>query len=295
MLKLTTIFMTLILLSCGKTSSKKVVPAQLQEEDFSGVFAATLNGMNTHAHRAASIIKINQEGDDFRVKLRTVGAGDGIHMQFLLAGDRCPSLRDDINKDNWLDVTELTTSSGKILIPLDDDLSQQNPGKDLFPLNDYLYEQKTSYSLLLSDLHQEDPIINDAFLKIPVGRSLNLEGKAVVVFGVNSRFELPSSVKSFGLWSPQESLPVACGILQRISREIESDFDTNFTPVPVRRVDPPQPPVVVETPPQNEGRIGWRQRVRRWYCRLRRLNCTTSLSKEARYGYIEYSSTSEDL
>lgn len=294
MKKFNSAILFLLLVSCGKNNSKTAVVAQMQEASPDGIFAVTTTSLNSSAHRSSSLVKITHDGDNLQGKVRLESSEDGIHLQHILTGSRCPTLADDLNRDGFVDVEETLKVSGDILIPLDDDLSRQNPGKDLFPMNEYLYTQNTSFSLLLSDLLSEDEIINDKFVKLASSSRLELSGRPVVIFGVGAGFALPGSVKSFGLWSKQESLPIACGVLQRISAELAEDFETNFRPIPSKEpIEIPSTPVIVQNP-EPTPRVGWRQRVRRWYCRIRRLNCTTSLSKEAQYGYIERSWTSED-
>lgn len=294
MKKLNFAILFLLLVSCGKNNSKTAVVAQMQEAPQDGIFVVTTTSLNSSTHRSSGLVKMTLEGDNFQGKVRLESGEDGIHMQHILMGSRCPTLADDLNRDGLIDVEETLKASGEILIPLDDDLSRQNPGKDLYPMNEYLYIQNASFSLLLSDLQAVDEIINDKFVKLASGSRFELSGRPVVIFGIAAGFTLPGTVKSFGLWSKQESLPIACGVLQRISAELAEDFETNFKPIPIRKpIEIPSTPVIVQTP-EPAPRVGWRQRVRRWYCRIRRLNCTTSLNKEAQYGYIERSWTSED-
>jgi hypothetical protein len=295
MFKSTLLTFLFLFISCGKSSSSKPAPQIQAQEEEGGIYAAILEPLNASAHHSSGFVKVTQEGEEFKVKVSLKNGPDGIHMQHLLAGEKCPGIEQDLNKDEWIDFDELVTFSGNILIPFDNDISQQNFGKDGYPSGSYLYKEETYTSLLLSDLHKTDEVFNDHFVKLDPEDDLILEGRPVVIYGVSSRQVLPGSARGLGLWTTQQSLPIACGILQKISSNVDGHFDTNFEVPRPRPADPaptipPQPRV---PRPTYKPTIG--DRLRRMYCRITRRCTITSLSRGVPDAGTERSSMSGGL
>jgi hypothetical protein len=144
-----------------------------------------------------------------------------------MKGTTCPDLSSDLNADGFIDISEATQLSGKILIPLDSNLSEQFTGIDFGPIansyGSYIYRRSTGFSTLMSDLYALDPDPSDFITKLNVGEMLNLSGKVVLIHGVRKSDLLTDQVTSMRGLSTDETLPIACGTLMKLSAEnIES-------------------------------------------------------------------------
>ena len=142
------------------------------------------------------------------------------HMQNVFTGNRCPDQTDDQNGDGVIDINEAQAVVGKILIPLDGNLSSQLSGGDVFPIADdfgsYFYEQESSYSAFLKDLKSKDPNPEDNVVKLESYENLNISGKAVLVQGVTDAASLPETSSTYGGRSHEQTFPIVCGIFKRV-------------------------------------------------------------------------------
>ena len=268
------------LVSCGKSKDKKSA-LQFQVEEAEGAYVATLRAVNPKfAPTVNGVGRVSRFGDDFRAKIVLKDAPRVTHRQYMFTGTSCPSLeRDDLNGDGVIDADETLYRSGKVILPLDGDLSAQLLGMEQFPFGNYTYVKSTSYALMLSDLHQADDVFNDDLVKLTTP-DLSLTGRVILIMGVAAQTNLPSSVRSLFGGTPQETLPIACGELSYVEQDrpdIEED-QINQEPVriprrPAPEVKPPAP-VPVE-PPVYRNRLGRiTDRIRGWWCRIR--GCTIS-------------------
>jgi hypothetical protein len=278
-LSLIIVLTSLSILSCGKSDGKKTSP-QFQVEEAEGAYLANLVAVNPKVNATVNgVARVSHFGDDFRAKIVLKDAPRVTHKQYMFAGTSCPILsRDDLNGDGYIDAEETLYHSGKILIPLDGDLSGQLRGIEQFPFGDYTYVKSTSYALMLSDLHASDDVFNDDLVKL-ASPDLTLTGRVIMVMGVAANSDLPSSARSLFGATSQATLPIACGELaytDQTQPDIEQD-QMNQEPAPVPRrpaptVRAPKPEPVEETPVYRNrmGRIS--DRVRGWWCRIR--GCT---------------------
>ncbi len=145
---------------------------------------------------------------------------DSLHHQNLYTVERCPDLRDDLNRDGIIDEQEVTKKVGLILVPIDGDLSEQMKGYDSHPQSNsvgaYKYQNSGSFFELLDDLLKIDTDEHDGFKKLINLFSLNLKKSVIIVFGVNPGTYLPDTINTNGHLPFHESFPIACG--QLISR-----------------------------------------------------------------------------
>ncbi|MGE3610146.1 MAG: hypothetical protein AB7I27_11205 [Bacteriovoracaceae bacterium] len=167
------------------------------------------------------------------------GAPKAWHQQNIHSGTRCPTPQDDANGDGYIDIEEAFNVVGKILIPLDADISSQKSGKNFFPLGDlsgsYSYERVTSFNSVLNDLRSTDPDANDDFAKISPDENLIIEGKVVMIQGVNDDVEFPETVATHQKHQTFQTLPIACGIFKEVT-EIPGETYDNEIPGPVAEV-----------------------------------------------------------
>ena len=215
------------LVSCGSDddSSSSSSPRQEEQQDDQGIYRAVLRPLNTNvAGNTSGTVEITIEGDDVVVESNIAGAPAGVkHLQNITTSGSCPGTNADLNNDSYVDVLETLPSTGPILIPLDSNLSDQLAGSDYGPIangsGSYVYRRSTTLTELLADLRAVDPDPVDPVVKLPDGSDLNLAGRVVVVHGVASSADLPGSVQTFGDLPNEQTLPIACGELVRVTSE----------------------------------------------------------------------------
>jgi len=228
------------LASCGSDSSSSSSGGssrQEQQQDDQGIYRAVLKPLNTNvAPGTSGTVEIKIQGDDVIVESNVTGAPAGVkHLQNLTLLTACPTAGNDVNNDSHIDILEAAASSGPILIPLDSNLSTQLDGISFGPIanntGSYVYRRSTSLTELLSDLRAPDPDSTDALVKLPEGQDLNLAGKVVIIHGVGSASNLPDSISTIGDLSAEQTLPIACGELVRITPEEAAETETEPTTV----------------------------------------------------------------
>lgn len=213
------------LAACGGKSGgshSSSAPQKEEVQDDQGHYRATLKSLNASvAGETAGTIEIKIDGDDVVVTSNVTGAPAGVkHLQNVTVLTSCPDA-----------VTEAgsfvgAASVGKILIPLDSDLSDQLNGMSFGPIangsGSYVYKRSTSLTQMLADLRAADPDETDAIVKLSADQNLNLAGKVVIIHGVSSSTELPETVGTIGDLTPAQSLPIACGQLIRVTGDDET-------------------------------------------------------------------------
>ncbi len=217
------IFISLVtLISCGKKESlnKKFVSLEIMPKKDEGIFIANILPLNSNLSSISSgKMKIIWDTQMFLSESKVVGTDPGVkHLQFIMSSSQCPSEEDDLNQDSVIDMNELLTVSGDILVPLDSDVSEQLNGIDYGPISnemgDYIYRRSSSRSDLLNDLTLPDPDFYDHIGKISENDKLDFNKRVVVVLGVSAEKEIPQSVKSFWDLPVELSIPIGCGKLE---------------------------------------------------------------------------------
>lgn len=214
--------------ACGgdSGSSKKSATARaVERQEEIGIYRAVLEPMNTSvAGQTAGTVEVVVEGDEVSVEATIAGSPSGVkHLQNIMVGTVCPSASADTNADTVVDMVESMKSTGKILIPLDSNLSEQMMGLDYGPIANgsgaYVYRRSTTLTSLMADLRASDPDTQDLIVKLPFGGDLNLAGRVVMIHGVSTQSSLPESAGVMGDLSREASLPIACGKLVRVEAE----------------------------------------------------------------------------
>jgi hypothetical protein len=214
------------LVSCGNDdkSTRAAFQEEQQQED-QGLYRAVLAPINASAtNKTTATVEIKIVGDEVIVESNITGAPSGVkHLQNITTSSACPPASADINADTFVDVAEALPHTGQILLPLDSDLSEQMDGLSYGPIanlsGNYVYRRSTTLTKLLADLQAPDPDSADLIAKLPAGENLNLSGRVIIVHGVATSTVLPDTVSTTGDHSQAESLPIACGVIQRISSE----------------------------------------------------------------------------
>lgn len=233
-----------ILVSCGGgggggggVQTKTIQPL---ETELAGTYQAIFTPLNktVSGHLNGSLTLV-REKDDVVIDVRfSNGPASIIHSQNIHVGDRCPTEKDDLNNDGYLDAEETARVVKEILIPLDDDISSQRMGLGTFPVSDafgyYFWSRATSFEKLMTDLREEDINFTDDYVKLDSNKSLTMIGKVVVVRGVHESTPLPETVLGRGRLSPHQGIPVACAVIKRIGQAPGViDQDSTDIPVPV--------------------------------------------------------------
>ncbi len=265
-----------LIAACGKSGNGSGPGGGLQAEE-----AAPEDGSNIKGHYQAKFVTMNphvngtipgsanfvrKENDDrLYVYVRLFAGGvKAWHMQHVYTGSRCPTLNDDTNLDGFIDIQEAEAVLGKILIPLDSDVSTQSSGRRFFPLADlsgyYHYERITNFNRFLRDLQSEDKEPEDDTVKLGPGEGLRLMGKAVLIQGVAETVDLPETVATKGRHRSFQTLPIACGVFQKVESEPGDPYVTDQIPGPIADVvegqDQPAPDDVPSTTTGNGGTTG---------------------------------------
>ena len=214
--------LSLVLISCGQKESlnKKFVSLESMPKKDEGIFKANILPLNSSLTSISSgQIKIIWDTQMFLSESKVVGSDPGVkHLQFIMSSSQCPSDEDDLNHDSVIDINELLTISGNILVPLDSDVSEQLNGMDYGPISneigDFTYRRSSSRIDFWNDLTLPDPDFYDHVGKISENDKLELNKRVVVILGVSSEKEIPQTVKSFWDLPVELSIPIGCGKLE---------------------------------------------------------------------------------
>lgn len=242
-----------LLASCGQEEDKKkdttgATGVTRQEQalpdgsNINGFYLATFKTLNSHiVGTIPGSASFTRNDDKLFIYLRLfAGSPKAWHMQGVYTGNRCPDLRDDKNGDGTIDIQEALAVVGNLLIPLDSDPSTQAGGRAFFPLGDlsgsYHYERVVNFSRFFGDLQAEDKDPNDNLVKITPGQGLTFVGKVVMIQGVSEDIQLPETVGSLERRRPFQTLPIACGIYEKVDRVPGHSQETEI-PGPVAEVE----------------------------------------------------------
>ena len=216
------IILTWILASCGKSPSGGGIGVQENlRPNREGNYLISFQPLNSSlAGMTDAKGSIQIKEDHFTVAIDVKNAPAlTMHAQNLYFTDFCPDESHDSNFDGYLDHFEVTRALGKVLIPLDDNLSTQEAGIEGKPSSDilgqYTYQKDESLFNILTDLYEPDLDPKDQIRKLFASDYFSLEGKVVMIFGVQEEAYLPGSIRSLGDVSDRASLPIACGKITR--------------------------------------------------------------------------------
>lgn len=215
-------FTTLLLLTaCGKNDSPTSTTDQEREEEIKfrqlgDVYRAVLTPLNTNLSGSPSgIVEVKILEGKITVESAMTSTPEGVkHFQIIHERGNCPDQSHDSNQDGLIDIEEAQTQTGKMLIPLDDDLNRQDLGINYAPnaneWGNYVYKRSAPLKKLLSDLHSSEVPRHEYLAKLSPDEELNLKSRTVVIYGV-APSEATQAQVTFNGNTPEESLPIACG------------------------------------------------------------------------------------
>lgn len=228
---------------CGNKSSSSEPKTASQGSQAAEEEVSQLDGSHIQGHYRAMFQTLNasvngtvpgaanffRKEEKFYAYVRLfAGRVKGWHQQFVYTGGRCPTMKDDTNGDGFIDIVEAERVTGKILIPLDSDISTQNSGRRFFPLADlsgsYSYERIASFDRFLADLQDADPDPADDMVKLAPGEPLVIPGKTVMILGIDEETVLPETVASKGRFRAFQTFPVVCGVFEKVRQEIGRSY-----------------------------------------------------------------------
>lgn len=218
----------LLLSGCGKGYKD---PVFVNDVIADGQYHAKLMPLNKHLGKSNGYASISIRDNQFWARVKIFGPQThSIHPQYIHDLDRCPGPEDDTNRDGIVDIQEVISISGPMLIPLDSDLSSQLKGLNEFPhmmrFNFYYYSEACHSDRLFRDLKAQDELHFDFMSKLHKGEKINLSSRVIVIYGIAESRPLPSSVRSQGGLPAQLAVPIACGrILEGESSEFSQGVD----------------------------------------------------------------------
>ena len=221
--------LSIILLSLFFSCAKQITPPKGQStfteklvKEMNGIYRAELMPVNPMIEGGLiASATVARERDEFIVDVYvTEATPDVFHPQNIHIGDRCPTHTDDLNNDGFIDIEEAFRVVGEVIIPIDEDISSQWMGLGTYPVTDsfgsYFWARATSFTKLLKDLYEEDINFDDDIIKLPHGEKLSLDGKVIMILGVNTAEVLPDTIQGRKRMTPNESLPIACGLFKEV-------------------------------------------------------------------------------
>ena len=208
------LMLLLLFLSCGKGfKNEEIIP----EQSVTAKYFTTFKSLNPLVGRYDGWGSISIISNQFWVRLKVNGSfSPVIHPQFIHLNGVCPTIKDDLNFDGFLDFAEAKKKIGSILLPLDGNLEGQIKGGNEFPQMrhrraSYYYSESSDYMRMMKDLRSRDFIHNDSIVKLGHSEDLALHQRVIMIYGVSEDFYLPSTVLSFDGLPSYLSLPIACG------------------------------------------------------------------------------------
>jgi hypothetical protein len=206
--KIILLFSLILLVACGDqaSSSKKTEGAVILEDNLplKGKYRLMLRPINSQFLRVVSgSADIEVKDQTLSVNLIIDDAADVIHFQSIHTAQECP-VQNDENGDSFVDINEAQAKAGEVLLPLNNTIDPEVGFQGTFPLGvSYSYQKEVDIQPLEASLSTE-------------GKELKLANKVVLIYGAPISAELPASVASLPGSSPQASLPIACGIIERV-------------------------------------------------------------------------------
>jgi hypothetical protein len=244
MIKILPLLSLTLMVACGISDSTPKGPELSQNEvvqedgsNIDGVYAAEVWPVNYNLHfKKLGMIGIKRQGDEFSASIRLKYAPkDTVLKASLYTGRRCPNIKDDLNKDAYIDIREANIVIGKVTIPIDGDLNSQMGGFSQSYRSDidgrFFYENSASFDRLFSDLKSPGENLQHNMIKLKEDEGLTLPGRIVIIQGLTPKVSLPETVDTVNGESAYESIPIACGVLWKVPEmpaELSPEAELNY-------------------------------------------------------------------
>jgi hypothetical protein len=170
-------------------------------EDTPGTYRAILRPYNNQLSGwiPNGVAEINLSATRLHISSWIDDSASVIHQQYILDAEDCPQERHDVNQDGVIDIKETLNLAKSILVPLDADLSSPASGQNQFPIGDFTYNEGAT----ISDVKNKNS-------------KTIFNGKVIIVLGIAPDRKLPSTVSTFNSQTPQLSIPILCGKIQKV-------------------------------------------------------------------------------
>lgn len=211
---------SLMITSCGKDSgSGSSESQQEQQEELRGKYKAVLRPISSTISGWIPYGNAEITVDESNIHISTYLDDDQrvMHLQSIHEGKRCPNIEDDRNKDGVIDAIEAEAVVGKVLVPLDGDITSQKKGEKSYPSgSSFTYKRTAAINDLISDLYMADDNPNDSVKKLTANDPFNLSGKVVLIHGTAATNKVPQTLQTHNGLASNLSVPIVCGIIKRI-------------------------------------------------------------------------------
>jgi len=189
-----------------------------------GDYAAEIWPVNYNLQfKSIGHVGVKREGDEFKVMVNLkYGPKDRVIKQAFYNSRRCPTIKDDLNKDAYIDIMEAKLAIGKIVIPFDSNLDSQLKGQNDYPRTDASgkmnYSMSASFERMFSDLKEVDENPSDEIIKLYENDGITLPGRIVLFQGMPRNAFLPETVASTPDEDKYDSIPVGCAVLWKVDQ-----------------------------------------------------------------------------
>ena len=198
---------------------------QADGSNIKGVYATTLAPLNKNIHMPRiGVAAVQRDGDVFSAFLKIKSGQRGTNLrQAIYTGRRCPTIKDDLNKDAHIDIQEALIAIGKIIIPLDSNVDSQLGGVNNYPMSDtmsgsYFYQATGSFDRMFADLKTPDQNEADNIVKLGPNDGLTFPGRIILLQGANEKVFFPPTVATAEGEKVHKSIPIACGVLWKVEK-----------------------------------------------------------------------------
>lgn len=182
-------------------------------------YVATLHPMNSKVtgREAAGEARFDVTGETLAIHVSVRGVPANLeHWQHVhgFTDNRkatCPTEAADVNHDGIIDITETEPVSGTTMVPFNRDPAAMQVASDTYPKASSDGTFRYDHTVALKTLQA-------AFAKAFHGQSLDLDRRVVFIHGVAPTSKLPTSAASLGTIPVHVTLPIACGVIERMSK-----------------------------------------------------------------------------
>lgn len=233
----------LLVTACSESGSNVSGSGMSQNEtiqadgsNVNGIYAGEVWPVNYNLHfRKLGMAGVKREGDSFEAMVNLKYAPKSTTLKgAVYTARRCPNLKDDLNKDAYIDILEARLAIGKITIPFDADLDSQMGGRYSYASSDvtgkYTYHRTASFDRMFSDLKSPDEDSSDQVIKLKDEDGITFPGRIILFHGLSREIKLPESVATTDGESAHESIPVACAVLWKV-KELPEELKSLTTTV----------------------------------------------------------------